>query len=123
MGLFGIGNKKKLETANNTNWDYAYWDKRDKYTGELIRPEKPHRVRNKDYAELVEFDRNKSGYPIHKKLRLYVEAKGTYHLDYYIAKLSHEVFKTRGTKGHIGREVIRKNLKEYAWKVLRERSN
>ena len=71
----------------------------------------------------MEFDRGKLGYSVHKRLKLYVEAKGTYHLDYYIAKLSHEVFKTHGGRGHIGREKIRKGLKDYAYQILRERRN
>ena len=83
---------------------------------------KEHRTRtpNKDYAELVDFDRDKLGLSIHKRLEPYVREKGTYHLDYYIAKLSHEVFKTRGGRGHIGREKIRKSLKDYAYNVLRK---
>jgi hypothetical protein len=133
MGLFGIGNKKKtnkqqiLAICSKCNSDicdrYRYGNGR--YCSKIYNlglATEPY-VRNKDYAELVDFDKDKLGLSVHKKLRLYVKAKGTYHIDYYIAKLSHEVFKTRGTKGHIGREVIRKNLKEYAWKVLRERSN
>jgi hypothetical protein len=141
MGLFGIGNKKKPKTIHEQRLELCrkckhdsdgwcvdcdgYYSLKLNKTGTVIASgsRREHHTHNKDYAELVEFDKGKLGYLIRKRLRLYVEAKGTYHLDYYIAKLSHEIFKTHGVRGHTGREQIRKGLKDYAWQVLRERRN
>jgi hypothetical protein len=78
---------------------------------------------NSNYTELVEFDKDKVGYPIHTKLRMYIETNGTYLLNYYIAKLSHEIYKTHGNRGHIAREKIRIGLTNYSQKVLNENSD
>ena len=70
MGLFGIGNKKKIESARRDAYlreQERKWEaKQDK------RFEREQHTHNKAYAELVEFDKGKLGYPIHKRLRLYV---------------------------------------------------
>jgi hypothetical protein len=132
MGLFGIGKKKPekefqelvKEWCNNCDHDDCHECNIYQLQVSMGLIKEHHaRTTNNAYAELVEFDRGKLGYPVHKRLKLYVEAKGTYHLDYYIAKLSHEVFKTHGGRGHIGREKIRKGLKDYAYQILRERRN
>jgi hypothetical protein len=74
---------------------------------------------NKVYAELIKFDNEHIGMGIHDKLKLYVISHKTYGLNYYIAKLSHEIYKTRGSKGHNGRTNIRRHLKQYANNILK----
>lgn len=69
---------------------------------------------NKYYAELVDFDKDKLSYSIHKRLRLYVASRGKHLLQYYIAKLSHEIFATRNAHGHAVRQRIREGLRGYA---------
>ena len=71
------------------------------------------------YVELIEFDKHYHRYGVHKRLEIYVNDYGTHNLNYYIAKLSHEIYKSRGIRGHNGRQGIREHLKEYAYKILR----
>ncbi len=69
---------------------------------------------NTAYVELVKFDKQNSCLGVHRRLRLYVETYGCYNLDYYIAKLSHEIYNRRGITGHAARQKIRANLIKYA---------
>lgn len=58
---------------------------------------------------------------IHNRLLLYISDNGKWKLNYYIAYLSHEVYKTRGFRGHKARENIRVNLKKYTDRILNGR--
>lgn len=69
---------------------------------------------NGTYAKFIEFDKKYNGLSAHKRLELYVKNYGTYYLDYYLARLSHEIYKSHGIKGHTVRQKIRTNLKKYA---------
>lgn len=73
---------------------------------------------NRAYAKLVEFDNQRVGMSVHQRLSEYVMLYGTFHLNYYLAKLSHEVYRSKGSRGHIGRRNIRENLKRYAYRRL-----
>ena len=78
---------------------------------------------NRDYVELIEFDRDKLSYSTHKKLRLYIDAKGKYHLSYYLAKLSHDIYPARTMRGHVIRQGIRDDLRTYANMYFASRIN
>ena len=54
---------------------------------------------------------------IHRKLRCYIEDNGTQHLNYFIAHLSHAIYKRHGIKGHDARQEIKNNLKHLAIKM------
>lgn len=49
---------------------------------------------------------------------LYV-SRGMVNLNLYIAHLSHKIYKSHGLKGHLVRQVIRRNLKKYAYSLSR----
>ena len=57
---------------------------------------------------------------IHRRLRCYVVDNGREHLDYFVAHLSHEIYKARGIRGHSARQAIRDNLKELAEKIYEQ---
>lgn len=73
---------------------------------------------NKAYAELVKFDNEHHNIGVHQRLKIYVNKFGTRHLSYYLAKLSHEIYKSHGSRGHDGRINIRNNLRRYAYTIL-----
>jgi hypothetical protein len=57
---------------------------------------------------------------VHARLSQYVRDNGNdEHLNYFIAHLSHEVYKTRGGRGHLVRQHIRENLREIADNKIR----
>ncbi len=53
---------------------------------------------------------------IHRQLREYINKNGRQNLHQYIAHLSHEIFKSHGLKGHLIRQRIRGNLKNYTYR-------
>jgi hypothetical protein len=56
----------------------------------------------------------------YRQLKYYVLQNGTYHLNEYVAKLSHDVYNAHaGYKGHLKRQNIRRNLKNYAYNLLK----
>ena len=55
---------------------------------------------------------------IHRRLRKYIKDNGRNHLSYFIAHLSHDVYKSRGTQGHETRQEIRTNLKKLANQIF-----
>jgi pantothenate kinase len=55
---------------------------------------------------------------VHRKLRHYIIDNGRRNLDYFIAHLSHEVYKSHGERGHDTRQEIRRDLKKSAEKIL-----
>ncbi len=59
------------------------------------------------------------GVGIHKQLRIRVFQGGMGNLNRYIAHLSHKIYKSHGLKGHLVRQVIRRNLKKYAYSLSR----
>jgi hypothetical protein len=73
---------------------------------------------NRVYKELVEFDRLHAGLGVRRRLALYVQTYGYYKLDYYIAKLSHEIYPSHGIRGHLGRQNIRVSLKKHAISLI-----
>ncbi len=56
---------------------------------------------------------------IHKQLRVRVIQKGALNLNRFIAHLSHKIFKSRGLRGHLVRQTIRRSLKKYAYGQVR----
>lgn len=57
---------------------------------------------------------------IHKRLRFYIEDNGTQYLNYFIAHLSHDIYKRKGIKGHNARQQIRNNLKDLSVKMINQ---
>ena len=57
---------------------------------------------------------------VHRKLKYYITDNGTRHLNYFIAHLSHAVYKTHGVKGHDTRQQIRNNLKDLSKRMLQQ---
>jgi len=54
----------------------------------------------------------------HRQLRKYIKDNGRIHLSYFIAHLSHDVYKSRGTRGHETRQEIKANLKKLADRIF-----
>lgn len=55
---------------------------------------------------------------IHRLLREYINKNGRQNLYRYIAHLSHKIYLSQGLKGHLIRQRIRGNLKNYAYRQL-----
>jgi hypothetical protein len=73
---------------------------------------------NRTYGVLVKFDSLHAWLGVRRRLALYVQTYGYNKLDYYIAKLSHEIYPSRGIRGHLGRQKIRVSLKKYAISLI-----
>lgn len=63
------------------------------------------------------FRRYDSVVGIHRKLHYYIQDVGDWKLRYFIAHLSHEVYKSRGVRGHVGRQRVRASLLRLASKI------
>lgn len=70
------------------------------------------------------FHKYDSVHGIHRKLKTYIQDNGRWKLTYFVAHLSHEIYKARGICGHAARQKIRDDLIQLADKmynqVLRE---
>jgi hypothetical protein len=75
---------------------------------------------NAAFIKIKKFDVDHLAYGIHKRLKLYIEQYGARDLDYYIAHLSHEIYRSHGIRGHSARQTIRRDLKNYAYRLVKE---
>jgi len=76
---------------------------------------------NTSFAEIAVFDSSNKRFCVRKRLRLWVQRNGLRGTSYYVAHLSHEIYKSHGTKGHKTRQEIRDDLKSYVNALIKKR--
>ena len=76
---------------------------------------------NSAWIIIKKFNDDHLAYGIHKRLELFIEQYRSRHLNYYIAHLSHEIYPNHGIRGHFVRQKIRRDLKIYAYGLLKEK--
>lgn len=51
---------------------------------------------------------------VHRRLRAYVADWGLWKINYFVAHLSHDIYKSKGINGHLERQRIRDGLRKMA---------